>query len=248
MKVLLTKDFFFIFVRHQQNSSAMLNKDEFRKYAVKGQGISGSNIDSYFQRVENMTRSVIEERPTNFREIDVFSRLMMDRIIFLGMQVDDNIANIITAQLLFLESADPKKDVLLYINSPGGSVYAGLGIYDTMQYISPDVATICTGLAASMGAVLLAGGAAKKRSSLPHSRIMIHQPLGGAQGQASDIEITARQILQLKKELYEIIAQHTGKSYEQIERDSDRDYWLRAEEAKEYGLIDEVLIREKKND
>lgn len=232
----------------------MLNKDEFRKYAVKGQGISGSTIDSYFKHVDdisgvqNMTRSVIEERPTNFREIDVFSRLMMDRIIFLGMQVDDNIANIITAQLLFLESADPKKDVLLYINSPGGSVYAGLGIYDTMQYISPDVATICTGLAASMGAVLLAGGAPNKRSSLPHSRIMIHQPLGGAQGQASDIEITARQILQLKKELYEILALHTGKSYEQIERDSDRDYWLRAQEAKEYGLIDEVLIREKKKD
>ena len=230
----------------------MLNKDEFRKYAVKGAGISGSTIDTYFKHIEsqqpqNMTRSVIEERPTNFREIDVFSRLMMDRIIFLGTQVDDVIANIITAQLLFLESSDPKKDVLLYINSPGGSVYAGLGIYDTMQYISPDVSTICTGLAASMGAVLLAGGAARKRSALPHSRIMIHQPLGGAQGQASDIEITARQILQLKKELYEILADHSGKSYEQIEKDSDRDYWMRAQEAKEYGLIDEVLVREKKD-
>lgn len=238
----------------------MLNKDEFRKYAVHSRGISGSAIDSYFKHVQlmnptggvmqpqGMTRSVIEERPTNFREIDVFSRLMMDRIIFLGTQVDDLIANVITAQLLFLESADPKKDVLLYINSPGGSVYAGLGIYDTMQYINPDVSTICTGLAASMGAVLLAGGAARKRSSLPHARIMIHQPLGGAQGQASDIEITARQILQLKKELYEILAQHSGKSYEQIEKDSDRDYWMRAEEAKDYGLIDEVLVREKKKE
>jgi ATP-dependent Clp protease, protease subunit len=190
-----------------------------------------------------MTRSVIEERPTNFREIDVFSRLIMDRIIFLGTQVDDFIANIITAQLLFLESADAKKDILLYINSPGGSVYAGLGIYDTMQYVSPDVATICTGLAASMGAVLLAGGAKNKRSALPHARIMIHQPMGGAQGQASDIEITAREILKLKKELYEILADHSGKSYQEVYDNSDRDYWMRAEEAKEYGLIDEVLTR-----
>ncbi|MBB6612134.1 ATP-dependent Clp protease proteolytic subunit [Pontibacter sp. Tf4] len=192
-----------------------------------------------------MTRSVIEERPTNFREIDVFSRLIMDRIIFLGTQVDDFIANIITAQLLFLESADAKKDILLYINSPGGSVYAGLGIYDTMQYVNPDVATICTGLAASMGAVLLAGGAKDKRSALPHSRIMIHQPMGGAQGQATDIEITAREILKLKKELYEILAQHSGKSYQDIYDNSERDYWMRAEEAKEFGLIDEVLTRKK---
>jgi len=221
----------------------MMNKDEFRKYAVKGQYINGSNVDSYIQRVENMTRSVIEERPTNFREIDVFSRLMMDRIIFLGMGVDDNIANIITAQLLFLESVDAKKDILLYINSPGGSVYAGLGIYDTMQYIKPDVATICTGLAASMGAVLLCGGAKNKRSALVHSRVMIHQPSGGAQGQSSDIEITAKQILILKKELYEIISHHSGKPYEQVEKDSDRDYWMKAEEAKAYGLIDEVLVR-----
>src|SRR4028119_2109774 len=184
----------------------MLNKDEFRKYAVKGQNINGSNVDTYIQRVENMTRSVIEERPTNFREIDVFSRLMMDRIIFLGMGVDDNIANIITAQLLFLESVDAKKDILLYINSPGGSVYAGLGIYDTMQYIKPDVATICTGLAASMGAVLLCGGAKGKRSALMHARVMIHQPSGGAQGQSSDIEITAKQIVILRRELYEIIS------------------------------------------
>ncbi|MBX0333226.1 ATP-dependent Clp protease proteolytic subunit [Pontibacter sp. HSC-14F20] len=192
-----------------------------------------------------MTRSVIEERPTNFREIDVFSRLIMDRIIFLGTQVDDFIANIITAQLLFLESADAKKDILLYINSPGGSVYAGLGIYDTMQYVNPDVATICTGLAASMGAVLLAGGAKNKRSALPHARVMIHQPMGGAQGQASDIEITAREILKLKKELYEILAEHSGKSYQEVYDNSDRDYWMKAEEAKEYGLIDEVLHRKK---
>lgn len=231
----------------------MFNKDEFRKFAVKGQGMSGLGVDQYINyvegramhTVESMTRSVIEERPTNFREIDVFSRLIMDRIIFLGTQVDDFIANIITAQLLFLESADAKKDILLYINSPGGSVYAGLGIYDTMQYVSPDVATICTGLAASMGAVLLAGGAASKRSALPHSRIMIHQPMGGAQGQASDIEITAREILKLKKELYEILAQHSGKTYQEVYDNSDRDYWMRAEEAKEYGLIDEVLTRKK---
>jgi ATP-dependent Clp protease, protease subunit len=229
----------------------MFNKDEFRKFAVKGQGMSGLGVDQYIHHVEakamhtveSMTRSVIEERPTNFREIDVFSRLIMDRIIFLGTQVDDFIANIITAQLLFLESADAKKDILLYINSPGGSVYAGLGIYDTMQYVSPDVATICTGLAASMGAVLLAGGAPNKRSALPHSRIMIHQPMGGAQGQASDIEITAREILKLKKELYEILAQHSGKSYQEVYDNSDRDYWMKADEAKEYGLIDEVLVR-----
>lgn len=226
----------------------MINKEEFRKYAIKGQGLGSTIVDSYINKVEghyinNMTRSVIEERPTNFREIDVFSRLMMDRIIFLGMPVEDSIANIINAQLLFLESTDKKKDILLYINSPGGSVYAGLGIYDTMQYISPDVATICTGLAASFGAVLLCGGAAGKRSALTHSRIMIHQPLGGAQGQASDIEITAREILKLQKELYEIIAKHSGQSVDKITKDSDRDYWMIAEEAKAYGLIDEVLVR-----
>ncbi len=231
----------------------MFNKDEFRKFAVKGQGLSGLGVDDYIHHiesramhtVESMTRSVIEERPTNFREIDVFSRLIMDRIIFLGTQVDDFIANIITAQLLFLESADSKKDILLYINSPGGSVYAGLGIYDTMQYVNPDVATICTGLAASMGAVLLAGGAPGKRSALPHSRVMIHQPMGGAQGQASDIEITAREILKLKKELYEILASHSGKAYQEVYDNSERDYWMRADEAKEYGLIDEVLVRKK---
>lgn len=222
----------------------MNHRKEFRKYAMS-MGLSGSNIDAYSTRIDNMTRSVIEERPTNFREIDVFSRLIMDRIIFLGMQVDDNIANIITAQLLFLESVDPKKDILLYINSPGGSVYAGLGIYDTMQYVNPDVATICTGLAASMGAVLLAGGAAKKRSALPHARIMIHQPMSGMQGQASDMEIAMKQTLEVKKDLYNILSSHSGQSYEKIEKDSDRDYWMRAQEAKDYGLIDEVLIKNK---
>ncbi len=222
----------------------MNHKEEFRKYAIS-MGISGSQIDGFATRVENMTRAVIEERPTNFREIDVFSRLIMDRIIFLGMQVDENIANIITAQLLFLESTDPKKDILLYINSPGGSVYAGLGIYDTMQYVTPDVATICTGLAASMGAVLLAGGAANKRSSLPHARIMIHQPMSGMQGQASDMEIALKQTLEVKKDLYGILSKHSGQTYEKIEKDSDRDYWMRAAEAKEYGLIDEVLEKKK---
>jgi ATP-dependent Clp protease protease subunit len=229
----------------------MIHKTEFRKYAIKGQGLGSAIVDNYISRVEhasahyvhNMTRSVIEERPTNFREIDVFSRLMMDRIIFLGMGIDDQVANIINAQLLFLESADHKKDILIYINCPGGSVYAGLGIYDTMQYVGPDVATICTGLAASFGAVLLCGGAAGKRSALPHARVMIHQPLGGVQGQASDIEITAREILKLQKELYTILSKHSGKDYDAIARDSDRDYWLRADEAKEYGLVDEVLTK-----
>lgn len=221
----------------------MINKEEFRKYAVKHQYIPGSTVDAYFQRVENMTRSVIEERPTRFAEIDVFSRLIMDRIIFLGMQVEENIGNIITAQLLFLDSVDPKKDILLYINSPGGSVYAGLGMYDTMQYVSPDVATVCTGLAASMGSVLLAGGAAGKRSALPHSRVMIHQPSGGMQGQSRDMEITLKQMQELRKDLYEILSHHTGKPYERIEQDSDRDYWMRPQEAKEYGLVDEVLDR-----
>ncbi len=215
---------------------------EFRKYAVHHLGMNGLTVDGYVNHtVENMTRAVIEERPMNFREVDVFSRLMADRIIFMGMGVDDNIANIVVAQLLFLESADPKKDILMYINSPGGSVYAGLGIYDTMQYVRPDVATVCTSLAASMGAVLLAGGAAGKRSSLPHARIMIHQPSGGAQGPSADIEITAREILKLRAELYDILAYHTGKTYQEIHDHSDRDYWLRADEAKAYGLIDEVL-------
>lgn len=224
---------------------------EFRKFAVHGMGLNGLTVDGYVKhtvanhKVENMTRAVIEERPMNFREVDVFSRLMADRIIFMGMGVDDNIANIIVAQLLFLESADPRKDILMYINSPGGSVYAGLGIYDTMQYVRPDVATVCTSLAASMGAVLLAGGAAGKRSALPHARVMIHQPSGGAQGQSVDIEITAREIVKLRNELYTILANHTGKTPEQIEKDSDRDNWFKADEAKEYGLIDEVLRRDR---
>ena len=224
----------------------MNNGNEFRKYAVHHLGMSGLTVDGYMNHtVENMTRSVIEERPMNFREVDVFSRLMADRIIFMGTGVDDNIANIVVAQLLFLESADPKKDILMYINSPGGSVYAGLGIYDTMQYVRPDVATVCTSLAASMGAVLLAGGAAGKRSALPHARVMIHQPSGGAQGTSVDIEITTREIVKLRHELYDILASHTGQTAEQIGIDSDRDKWLRAFEAKEYGLIDEVLTREK---
>jgi len=220
-----------------------MNKSELRKFLVKDQNINGLTFDKYVERVESMTRAVIEERPTNFREIDVFSRLIMDRIIFLGMTVEENISNIITAQLLFLESTDSKKDILLYINSPGGSVYAGLGIYDTMQYVSPDVATICTGMAASMGAVLLSGGSKGKRSALKHSRIMIHQPSGGMQGQASDMEITLKQMQELRKDLYNILSHHTGKPYEQIQKDSDRDKWMRAAEAKDYGIIDEVLIK-----
>lgn len=224
----------------------MNHGNEFRKYAVHHLGMNGLTVDGYVNHtIDNMTRSVIEERPMNFREVDVFSRLMADRIIFMGTGVDDNIANIIVAQLLFLESADPKKDILMYINSPGGSVYAGLGIYDTMQYVRPDVATVCTSLAASMGAVLLAGGAAGKRSALPHARVMIHQPSGGAQGTSVDIEITTREIVKLRHELYEILASHTGQTPEQIAIDSDRDKWLRAPEAKEYGLIDEVLTRDK---
>lgn len=223
----------------------MLNKEEFRKFAVKDQGISGSTFDDYASTVQNMTQYVIEERPGNFRAIDVFTRLISDRIIFLGMGVDSQIANIITAQLLFLESSDPKKDIIMYVNSPGGSVYDGLGIYDTMQYVNPEVATICTGMAASMAAVLMSAGTKGKRAALPHSRIMIHQPSGGMQGQSRDMEITIRQMQELRKDLYEILAAHTGQKYDKIEKDSDRDYWMRASEAKEYGLIDEVLERKK---
>ncbi|MES2691258.1 MAG: ATP-dependent Clp endopeptidase proteolytic subunit ClpP [Bacteroidota bacterium] len=220
---------------------------EFRKYAVKHKGISSLAVDAYMESsIQDMTRTVIEERPMNFREIDVFSRLMADRIIFLGMPIDDYVTNIIQAQLLFLDSMDARRDVQMYINSPGGSVYAGLGIYDTMQWINPDVATICTGLAASMGAVLQCAGTKGKRTALPHARIMIHQPLGGAQGQASDIEITAREIQKLKKELYDIISSHSGQSYEKVLQDSDRDYWMTAQEAKDYGMIDDVLTRTKK--
>ncbi|MBB1138367.1 ATP-dependent Clp endopeptidase proteolytic subunit ClpP [Myroides sp. WP-1] len=214
---------------------------EFQKYATKHHGINSMYYDKI---VSSMTPYIIEERQMNVASMDVFSRLMMDRIIFLGTAIDDYVANIIQAQLLFLSSVDNEKDISIYVNSPGGGVYAGLGIYDTMQFIKPDVATICTGMAASMGAVLLCAGADGKRSALPHSRVMIHQPLGGAQGQASDIEITAREILKLKDELYQIIAKHSGQSMEKVHHDSDRDYWMIAEEAKAYGMIDEVLIRE----
>ncbi len=218
---------------------------EFRKYATKHHKINSMYYDKIVSKATpvGMTPYILEERQLNVSQMDVFSRLMMDRIIFLGTAIDDQIANIVQAQLLFLESTDASKDIQIYVNSPGGSVYAGLGIYDTMQYIKPDVATICTGMAASMAAVLLCAGASGKRSALPHSRVMIHQPLGGVQGQASDIEITAREILKLKDELYQIIAKHTGQSFEKVQNDSDRDYWMIAHEAKEYGMVDEVLIR-----
>jgi ATP-dependent Clp protease protease subunit len=220
-----------------------VNLNEFRKYAVKGRNINGLAFDQYIDAVTNLTPNVIEERRLNGTAIDIFSRLMVDRIIFLGTGIDDYVGNIVTAQLLFLESADAKKDVMLYINSPGGSVYAGMGIYDTMQIVKPDIVTICTGLAASMGAVLLCAGTHGKRSALTHARVMIHQPSGGVGGQSSDIEISAKQILTLRKELYEVLSKHTGKSVEQIEQDADRDFWLKAVDAKEYGLIDEVLVR-----
>tara|TARA_B100000902_G_scaffold282249_1_gene268236 strand:+ start:717 stop:1376 length:660 start_codon:yes stop_codon:yes gene_type:complete len=213
---------------------------EFKKYSIKHHGINSLYYDKI---VGSMTPYIIEERQLNVAQMDVFSRLMMDRIIFLGTAINDSIANIIQAQLLFLESTDKDKDIQIYINSPGGSVYAGLGIYDTMQFINPEVATICTGIAASMSAVLLCSGQKGKRSGLEHSRVMIHQPLGGAQGQASDIEITAREIIKLKKELYEIIAKHTGQKYDKVYDDSDRDYWMKAPEAKKYGMIDEVLLK-----
>jgi ATP-dependent Clp protease protease subunit len=213
---------------------------EFKKFATKHQGISSMHYDKL---VSSVTPYIIEERQLNVAQMDVFSRLMMDRIIFLGAGIDDYVANVIQAQLLFLESVDNSKDISIYINSPGGGVYAGLGIYDTMQFIKPEVATICTGMAASMGAVLMCAGQKGKRSALPHSRIMIHQPLGGAQGQASDIEITAREILKLKDELYQIISKHSGQTMEKVHSDSDRDYWMKAEEAKKYGMIDEILVR-----
>src|SRR6218665_135088 len=216
---------------------------EFKKFATKKHGVNSLYYDKI---VSSMTPYIIEERQMNVSQLDVFSRLMMDRIIFMGTGVDDYMANIIQAQLLFLESVDASKDIQIYINSPGGSVYAGLGIYDTMQYIKPDVATICTGMAASMGAVLMCAGAEGKRTALKHARVMIHQPLGGAQGQASDIEITAREIQKLKKELYDIIAHHSKQPYEKVWEDSDRDYWMTAEEAKAYGMVDEVLTRNPK--
>lgn len=225
-----------------------MSKDEFRKYATKHMGISSMNYDKYTSIYGSyISPTIIEERQLNIATMDVFSRLMMDRIIFLGTPIDDYVANIIQAQLLFLESTDPSKDIQIYFNTPGGSVHAGLGIYDTMQYISSDVATICTGMAASMGAVLLTAGSRGKRSALPHSRVMIHQPMGGAQGQASDIEITAREILKLKNELYQIIANHSGKTVKQVEKDADRDFWMTAEEAEKYGMIDEILKRTSKN-
>ena len=228
----------------------MNNNNDFRNYAVKHLGMNGLALDQFTSATNQAIRSsyisptIIEERQLNVAQMDVFSRLMMDRIIFLGTDVNDYSANVVQAQLLYLDSADPGKDVTLYLNSPGGSVYAGLGIYDTMQYLNSDVATVCTGMAASMAAVLLVAGEKGKRFALPHSRVMIHQPMGGAQGQASDIEITAREIQKLKKELYNIIAIHSGQPFDKVERDSDRDYWMTAQEAKDYGMIDSVLIRQ----
>jgi ATP-dependent Clp protease protease subunit len=220
---------------------------EFERYAIKHRGINSLTLHQYTSMSNGyISPTIIEERQLNIATMDVFSRLMMDRIIFLGVPITDDVANIIQAQLLFLESTDPSKDIQIYINSPGGSVYAGLGIYDTMQYISSDVATICTGIAASMAAVLLTAGEKGKRTALPHSRVMIHQPMGGAEGQASDIEIVTREILKLREELYEIIASHSGNPIDRIRKDSDRDYWMTAQEALEYGMIDEVLQRNKK--
>ena len=225
----------------------MKNNNEFKKYATKHAGISSMTMHRYTSMYgAYISPTIIEERQLNVASMDVFSRLMMDRIIFLGVPIDDTVANIIQAQLLFLESTDPTKDIQIYFNSPGGSVYAGLGIYDTIQYISANVATICTGMAASMAAVLMTAGTKGKRSALKHSRIMIHQPMGGAHGQASDIEITAREIKKIKNELYTIIAEHSGQTFEQIEKDSDRDYWMTSQEAMEYGMVDEVLVRNNK--
>jgi ATP-dependent Clp protease protease subunit len=224
----------------------MNHKDEFSKYATGHLGIASMRLHQ-FQTATNsyISPTIIEERQLNVASMDVFSRLMMDRIIFLGLPIDDDVANIIQAQLLFLDSVDPHKDIQIYFNSPGGAVHAGLGIYDTMQWINPDVATICTGMAASMAAVLLCAGAKGKRSALKHSRVMIHQPSGGAQGTSSDMEITLKEILKIKKELYQIIADHTGNPFEKVEKDSDRDYWMNSTEAKAYGIIDEVLVRQK---
>lgn len=221
-----------------------MNPNEFKKYATKHMGISSMTMHRYTSMVQNyISPTIIEERQLNIAQMDVFSRLMMDRIIFLGVPIDDYVSNIIQAQLLFLESADAEKDIQIYLNTPGGSVYAGLGIYDTMQYIQPQIATICTGMAASMGSVLLCAGEKGKRTALKHSRVLIHQPMGGAQGQASDIEITAREILKLKQELYQIISNHSGQTVKKIEKDGDRDFWMTADEAKKYGMIDEVLVK-----
>jgi ATP-dependent Clp protease protease subunit len=225
----------------------MFSQDEFKKFAVGHLGMNSMHLDKYMEQsvpnVSGFTPQVIEERQMNIVGMDVFSRLMMDRIIFMGVPVNDYVANVIQAQLLFLESTDPKRDIQMFINSPGGSVIAGMGIYDTMQYVSPDVATICTGLAASMGAVLLCAGKEGKRTCLPHARVMIHQPSGGMQGQFTDMEISYKLIKQLRNELYEIMAHHTGKTFDEIEKDSDRDNWMTAKEARDYGLVDEVLSR-----
>ncbi len=221
-------------------------QNDFRKYAIKHLGMSSNRLDGYANSINAqgyISPTIIEERQLNVAQMDVFSRLMMDRIIFLGTQIDDYTANVIQAQLLYLDSADHGKDISIYINSPGGSVYAGYGIYDTMQFISSDVTTICTGVAASMAAVLLVSGAPKKRFALTHSRVMIHQPLGGVQGQASDIEITAREIAKVKHELNTIISNHTGKPIEEVARDSDRDFWMSSADAKAYGMIDDILTK-----
>ena len=218
-------------------------KTEFEHFAIKKQGVDADTLGRYIERVENMTRSIIEERQTNFREIDVFSRLIADRIIFLSGEINTTVANVIIAQLLFLASVDNEKNISVYINSQGGVIHDGLGVYDTMQFISPKVSTICIGLAASMAAVLLASGEKGMRYALPHSKIMIHQPLGGVKGQATEMEITLKHVLNLKKDLYEILSAHTGKTYEQIEQDAERDYWLSAEEAVQYGLIDKVITK-----
>jgi ATP-dependent Clp protease protease subunit len=224
---------------------------EFEKYAVKDQGISSSTLHGYVNHnITNLTPNIIEERPMNIAVMDVYSRLMMDRIIFLGYPVTEEVANIITAQLLFLESTDRTRDIQLYINSPGGGVYAGLGLYDTMQFVSPDIATICTGVAASMAAVLMSAGAPGKRTALKHSRIMLHQPSAGAMGQASDVEITVNEVRKVKHELYEVLSNHTGQTIDRVSKDCNRDYWMTATEAKDYGLVDEVLLinsRKQKN-
>lgn len=221
--------------------------DDFGKFSRSNRGVSSLSLHKYVSTVNSyISPTIIEERQLNVASMDVFSRLMMDRIIFLGLPIDDYVANIIQAQLLYLDSADPGKDIQIYFNTPGGSVNAGLGIYDTMQYISADIATICTGMAASMGAVLLTAGTKGKRSALRHSRIMIHQPMGGAEGQAADLEITVREIVKLKRELYEIIAFHSGNPVEKVEKDSDRDYWMTSTEARDYGMIDEILQKNTK--
>ena len=220
--------------------------NEFKKYATRHLGINTLGVEKYISQINNagyISPTIIEERQLNVAQMDVFSRLMMDRIIFLGTQIDDYTANVIQAQLLYLDSSDPGKDISIYINSPGGSVYAGLGIYDTMQFIGSQVTTICTGIAASMASVLLVAGEKGKRYCLPHSRVLIHQPLSGVQGQASDMEIAVREVLRVKDELYRIISEHSGKPYEVISRDSDRDYWMNAQEAQEYGMVDEIMKR-----